>query len=150
MREHRLLAPARVGVTMITSEGQAAVFVVVYHCSAECVGIHADARATRFEALEPIRQGLREHFGGFGSRGLAVRHDHGLQYLSDAFQNEPRLSRNRKLTRLRARPGGQWLRRTFHPHLEGEPLMGAYFRNHREIALGAARIPRHLQHHLAH
>src|SRR4051812_47052410 len=41
--------------TTITGEGQAAVFVAVDHCSAECVGIHAAPRATRFEALEPIR-----------------------------------------------------------------------------------------------
>jgi putative transposase len=75
----------------ITGEGQAAVFVAVDHCSAECVGIHAAARATRFEALEPIRQGVRQHFGGFAkgiARSLAVRHDHGSQYLSDTFQNE--------------------------------------------------------------
>ena len=39
-------------------EGQAAVFIAVDHCPAECVGIHAHARATRFEALEPIRQGV--------------------------------------------------------------------------------------------
>src|SRR5919107_210489 len=75
----------------ITGEGQAAVFVAVDHCSAECVGIHAHARATRFQALEPIRQGVRRHFGGFGkaiARGLAVRHDHGSQYMSDHFQKE--------------------------------------------------------------
>jgi hypothetical protein len=66
--------------TTITGEGQAAVFVTLDHCSAECVGIHAHARATRFQALEPIRQGVRQHFGGFAraiARGLAVRHDHG-------------------------------------------------------------------------
>jgi uncharacterized membrane protein YphA (DoxX/SURF4 family) len=77
--------------TTITGEGQAAVFVAVDHCSAECVGIHAAARATRFEALEPIRQGVRGYFGGFAkgvARGLAVRHDHGSQYLSDTFQHE--------------------------------------------------------------
>jgi transposase InsO family protein len=51
--------------TTITGEGQAAVFVAVDHCSAECVGIHAHAQATRFQALEPIRQGVRQHFGGF-------------------------------------------------------------------------------------
>jgi len=116
MREYHLLAPTRVGgprgprshdgtiipdaldtmwgtdlTTSITGEGQAAVFVAVDHCSAECVGIHAAARATRFEALEPIRQGVQEHFGGFAkhaARGLAVRHDHGSQYLSDTFQHE--------------------------------------------------------------
>src|SRR3954465_7192714 len=56
-----------------------------------CVGIHAHARATRFEALEPIRQAVRQHFGGFAqgiAKGLAVRHDHGSQYMSDHLQKE--------------------------------------------------------------
>src|SRR5690348_14273167 len=48
-----------------TGQGQAAVFAAVDHCSAECVGIHAAARATRFEALEPTRQGVRRHFTAF-------------------------------------------------------------------------------------
>ena len=77
--------------TTITGEGQVAVFVAVDHYSAECVGIHAARRATRFEALEPIRQGVRRCFGAFAkeiARGLAVRHDHGSQYMSDAFQKE--------------------------------------------------------------
>jgi putative transposase len=77
--------------TTITGEGQAAVFVAVDHGSAECVGIHAHAQATRFQALEPIRQGVRRHFGGFAkaiARGLAVRHDHGSQYMSHHFHTE--------------------------------------------------------------
>jgi putative transposase len=75
----------------VTGEGPAAVFVAVDHCSAECVGVHAHSRATRFEALEPIRQGVRRHFGGFAkgiALGLSVRHDHGSQYMSDHFQKE--------------------------------------------------------------
>lgn len=74
-----------------TQEGPAAVFIAVDHASAACLGIHAAARATRFEALEPIRQGVRRHFGGMArdsARGLAVRHDHGSQYMSDHFQKE--------------------------------------------------------------
>jgi len=118
MRQNDLLAPSRVGsprgprshdgtiipetvdtmwvtdlTTTITGEGQAAVFIAVDHFTAECVGIHADRHATRFEALEPIRQGVRQHFGGFTkdiARGLSVRHDHGSQYMSDAFQTELR------------------------------------------------------------
>jgi len=83
MRENGLLAPSRVGTargprahdgTIIpdtvdamwgtdltatwTEEGPAAVFIAVDHCSAACVGIQAAARATRCEALEPIRQGV--------------------------------------------------------------------------------------------
>jgi len=116
MRENALLAPSRAGVprgprahdgtiipeavdamwgtdltTAYTGEGPAAVFVAVDHGSAACIGIHAHARATRFEALEPIRQGVRRHCGGFAqgiASGLAVRHDHGSQYMSDAFQRE--------------------------------------------------------------
>ena len=42
--------------TAFTDEGQAAVFIAVDHCSAECVGIHAHAHATRFEALARISQ----------------------------------------------------------------------------------------------
>ena len=99
MRENNLLAPSRVGVprgprnhdgtiipatadtmwgtdltTTITGEGQVAVFVAVDHCSAECVGIHAARRATRFEALEPIRQGVQElAFLGIASSPAFVR-----------------------------------------------------------------------------
>ena len=53
--------------TLPPPSGPAAVFIAVDHCSAECVGIHAHARATRFEALEPIRQGVRRYFGGFAA-----------------------------------------------------------------------------------
>ena len=61
--------------------------------SAECVGLHASRSADRFEALEPIRQGMRERFGAFAqdiARGLALRHDHGSQYVSHHFQSEIR------------------------------------------------------------
>jgi len=115
MREHELQASRRVGnrhgpkahdrsiiqehpdemwgtdltTTVTTGEGTAAVFVAVDHCTAECVGIHASKSANRFEALEPIRQGVREHFGAFDAgvaAGLAIRHDHGSQYMADDFQ----------------------------------------------------------------
>ena len=72
-------------------EGQAAVFVAVDHCTSEGVGIHAAKDADRFEALEPIRQGVREHFGAYdagAAAGLAVRHDNGSQYTSKHFQDE--------------------------------------------------------------
>jgi transposase InsO family protein len=119
LREAGLLAPTRVGAsrgpathdgtiipehpdvmwgtdltTCVTvQEGPAAVFVTVDHCTAECLGIHAAKVATRFEALEPLRQGIRAVFGTYGAgcaQGLQLRHDHGSQYLSDAFQTELR------------------------------------------------------------
>jgi transposase InsO family protein len=79
--------------SVTTGEGQAAVFVAVDHCSAECVGVHASRSADRFEALEPVRQAVRERFGAFArdvAAGLQLRHDHGSQYVSHHFQSEIR------------------------------------------------------------
>jgi putative transposase len=116
MRAHGLPAPGRVGrphgpkahdgtirtervdemwgtdlTSVLTGEGVAAIFVAVDHGSTECVGLHAARRATRFEALEPIRQGVRERFGGFArdvAGGLKLRHDHGSQYVAHDFRAE--------------------------------------------------------------
>jgi len=94
--------------TVTVEHGQVAVFIAVDHCSAECVGIQraaaqrsireADAvrrqrraalHGTRHEALEPVRQGVAERFGGVekdAASGLGIRHDHGSQYMSRDFQ----------------------------------------------------------------
>jgi putative transposase len=115
-REHGLQAPGRVGrrhgpkahdgtirtervdamwgtdlTSTLTGEGQASIFVAVDHGSTECVGLHAARRATRFEALEPIRQGIRASFGAFAkgiASGLKVRHDHGSQFVAGDYQRE--------------------------------------------------------------
>ena len=71
-----------------------------------CIGLHAAKRGTRFEALEPIRQGVRERFGEIGdgvARGLRLRHDHGSNYLADDFQQEGVL--HRELAEFRAGHG---------------------------------------------
>jgi hypothetical protein len=55
------------------------------------VGIHASRSANRFEALEPVRQGVHRCFGAIGpgvARGLKLRHDHGSNYMSGDFQDE--------------------------------------------------------------
>jgi len=118
MREHDLLAPTRLGhargpkahdgtiVTdrpdelwgtdmtgTMTAEGHAAIFFVIDHCTAECLGIHAARRGTRFEALEPLRQAVRARHGAFADDvavGVALRHDHGSQFVSYAYQDEVR------------------------------------------------------------
>jgi transposase InsO family protein len=115
MREHHLQAPRRGGhahgpkahdgtitadepdtmwgtdmtTTVTTGEGTVHVFIAVDKCTCECVGLHAAERGDRFEALEPTRQGVREHFGGSDrdvARDLTIRHDHGSAYMSDDFQ----------------------------------------------------------------
>ena len=116
MREAGVLAPTRVGhahgpkahdgtiipeapdvmwgtdaTSCLTTEGHATIFFAIDHFTAECVGIHAARRGTRFEALEPLRQGVRAIFGIYAedvATGLSLRHDHGSQFLSDHFQTE--------------------------------------------------------------
>jgi len=75
--------------TVTIGEGKAAVFMAVDHCTPECIGIHASKSQSRFEALEPLRRGVREKFGAFAenvAEGLEIRHDHGSQYMADDFQ----------------------------------------------------------------
>lgn len=89
-------APSRMWGTDATQvwtrqDGMATVFVAVDHFVGDVVGIHAARPGTRFEALEPIHQGIREHFGPLAqgvAAGLVLRHDHGPQYMSHAFQAE--------------------------------------------------------------
>jgi len=119
MRENRLLAPVRRlhehgskahDGTIVTAaplvmwgtdgarfetidDGWCWVFVAVDHFNDEVVGWHVCKIGDRFAALEPIRQGVRKHFGAFGqnvARGLALRMDNGPQYIAVDFRNEIR------------------------------------------------------------
>jgi putative transposase len=117
MRQHRLLAPRRLGPpngnpahagTIITDrpdvmwgtdatrfyteqEGWCWFFGAIDHGIDELLGWHVAKLGDRWAALEPIRQGVRHAFGDFRkdiARGLAVRCDWGPQYIADAWINE--------------------------------------------------------------
>ena len=133
---------------LTSREGNATVFIAVDHCTQECVGIHAARPGTRFEALEPLRQGLRAHHGGYGpgvAAGLSLRHDHGSQYLSDHFQSELRFLGIRSSPSFVAAPGGQRLRRALHPHAQGAAALGGAVRDGPAAAPRAARVQGPLQ-----
>ena len=149
MREHGLLAHQRAGrprgsrahdgtittervdlmwgtdlTSVMTGEGQAAVFIAVDHCSAECVGLHASRSADRFEALEPVRQGVRERFGAFGKNVASrprpsPRSRHPVR--EPPLPGRDPLPRHRELAGLRPRARRQRLRRALHPGAEGKP-----------------------------
>jgi hypothetical protein len=77
--------------TVTTGEGRAYVFIAVDHCSGELVETHASSSASRWEALELIRQGVAKQFGTVKENiaaGLILRHDNGSNYLADDFQDE--------------------------------------------------------------
>ena len=82
------------GVRVFTvDDGWVWTCAAVDHWNAECVGWHVCKVGSRFAALEPIAQGLRRLYGSVEAdvaRGLALRMDHGSQYLSDHFLHQIR------------------------------------------------------------
>jgi hypothetical protein len=52
-------------------DGWATIFAAIDHYTAECVGIHVAKYGDWFEALEPIRQGVRDYFGGLAPAAAA-------------------------------------------------------------------------------
>ena len=70
------------GTSCITDQGSATVFVVIDHCTSECLG-----------AIDMLRQAIRATRGIFDrdvAEGVALRYDHGSQFISHAFQDELR------------------------------------------------------------
>ena len=82
------------GVRVFTlDDGWGWIFAAVEHWNAECVGWHVCKVGSRFAALDPIAQGLERRYGSLDAdvaRGLALRMDHGSQYLSDHFLKQIR------------------------------------------------------------
>jgi putative transposase len=133
MREHRLLAPRRLGPPngnpahdgrIITDrpnvmwgtdatrfytvqDGWCWFFGAVDHHTDEVIGCHVAKRGDRWAALQPLRAGVQNVFGGFAkdmARGLQVRCDWGPQYIAAAWIQEV-----------------QWLGMTISPSVVGEP-----------------------------
>ena len=174
MRAARLLAPTRLGAahgpkahdeTIVTAapdlmwgmdatscltrcEGTATVFVVVDHCAAECIGLHAARPGTRFEAVEPLRQGVRTIFADYAegiATGLHARHDHGSQYLSDYFQAELRFLGIASSPAFVREPEGNGVAERFIRTLNEQLLWVQTFDNRRGPAGDAPRIQGALQ-----
>jgi putative transposase len=127
--------------TCTEAEGAVTVFAAIDHCTAECVGIHVVKKATRFEALEPIRQAVRERFGSFSggiAAGLRLRHDHGSVYMSEDFQNEIRFVGIEPSPAFVRQPEGNGCIERFFRTLKEQLLWVRRFRNLKE--LGAALI----------
>jgi transposase InsO family protein len=118
MREHRLLSPHRarprpktkherqiitaapnlmwaIDATQVTTveDGKVWLFGVVEHWNAEMLGWHVAKRGTRYEAVQALGMAVRQQFGHLGAgaaRGLALRHDHGSNFMADVFQKQMR------------------------------------------------------------
>ena len=118
MREHALLSPHRarqrtetahdrhiiteapnlmwaIDATQITTvqDGKVWLFGVAEHWNAELLGWHVTKSGTRFEATQALGMAVRQQFGHLSAdaaRSLALRHDHGSNFMADHFQKQIR------------------------------------------------------------
>jgi putative transposase len=116
MREHALLSPHRArtrpetaherqiiteapnvmwatDATQVTTvaDGKVWLFGVAEHWNAEMMGWHVAKRGTRYEAIQALGMAVRQQFGHLGAgaaRGLALRHDHGSNFMAEVFQKQ--------------------------------------------------------------
>lgn len=136
--------------TFTEQEGAVTIFAGIDHCSADCVGIHAVKKASRFEALEPIRQGMKEHFGGFSggiASGLRLRHDHGSVYMSEDFQNEIKFLGIEPSPAFVRQPEGNGCIERFFRTLKEQLLWVRRFRDLEELRVALAEFRQNYNQH---
>ena len=177
MRAHKLLSPhrgrqgaARVhagtivtqapnvmwgtdGVRVFTlDDGWGWIFTAVEHWNAECVGWHVCKVGSRFAALEPIAQGLRRIYGALdadSARGLALRMDHGSQYLSDHFLNQIRYWGIRPSYGFVEEPETNGVAERWNRTLKEQAIHGRIFQNLKEVRAAVTAFVEAVQHDLA-
>ena len=119
------------------------------HANSEIIGIHAARSANRFEALEPVRQGVYRCFGSIApgvARGLKLRHDHGSNYMSGDFQSEIKCLGIEASPSFVREPEGNGVAERFIRTLKGKLLwVPNSCENHRGTARRARRIRQALQ-----
>ena len=126
----------------------ASLFIAVDHCSGEFIGTHASSSASRWEALEPVRQGVTQPFGGVGpdvAKGLTLRHDHGSNYMADDFRREIGCFGILSSPAFVRQPEGNGR----DPHPQGATDLGAALRDGRGAAAGAGRLRSRAQRFMA-
>lgn len=132
------------GVKVFTVDnGWVWIFAAVEHWNAECVGWHVCKIGNRFAALEPISQGLQRLYGSLEpdvARGLALRMDHGSQYLSDHFINQIRYWGIRPSFGFVEEPETNGVAERWNRTLKEQAIHGRIFRNLEEVRTAVAEF----------
>ncbi len=130
------------GVRVFTvDEGWVWIFAAVEHWNAECVGWHVCKVGSRFAALEPIAQGLRRIHDSIEAdvaRGLALRMDHGSQYLSDHFLNQIRYWGIRPSYGFIEEPETNGVAERWNRTLKEQAIHGRLFQNLEDVRVAVA------------
>ena len=121
------------GVRVFTlDDGWGCIFAAVEHWNAECVGWHVCKVGSRFAALDPMAQGLERLYGSLDAdvaRGLALRMDHGSQYLSDHFLKADPVLGDPPQLRLCRGTGNERGGGAVESYAQGEAIHGRIFQN---------------------
>ena len=125
------------GVRVFTvDDGWGWIFTAVEHWNAECVGWHVCKCGDRFAALQPISMGLARLYGSTAAgaaRGLALRMDHGSQYLSDHFTNQIKFWGIQPSYAFVAEPQTNGVAERFNRTLKEQIIHGRIYRNIAEL-----------------
>jgi len=166
MRENRLLSPHRSrqgdpvahdgviitdapnvmwgtdGTRIFTLEdGWVWLFTAIEHWNAECMGWHVCKVGDRFAAIEPVAMGVKRIFGSVDAgvaRGLALRMDHGTQYLSDHFLNQVRFWGANPSFAFVEEPQTNGVAERFNRTLKEQVVFGRVFKNLDEVRAAVA------------
>ena len=128
-------------------QGWVWIFTAVEHWNAECVGWHVCKLGDRYAALEPIAMGLKAIYGALApqaARGLKLRMDHGMQYLSNHFLNQIRYWGITPSFAFIEEPQTNGVAERFNRTLKEQVIHGRVFQNVEEVrrAVGAF-VPRY-------
>lgn len=121
---------------MTVDDGHVWVFSAVEHWNGECVGMYVCKRGTRFNAVQPVLEGVGSIFGSVdrdAAKGLLLRLDHGSANCSEHFQGE--------ITRLGIEPSFSFVEEPqtngvverFNRTLKEQVIYGKVFRNLDEV-----------------
>lgn len=161
MRENQLLSPYRVrksepnehdrsitteapnemwgtdGTQVMTvDDGLVWVFSAVEHWNGECVGMYVCKRGTRFNAVQPVLEGVQSIFGSVEkdvALGLALRLDHGSANCSEHFQGEIRRLGIKPSFSFVEEPQTNGVVERFNRTLKEQAIYGRVFKNLDEV-----------------
>ena len=161
MRENKLLSPHRVfprsrkqhkgricthcpnilwgtdGTKIWTQkDGWVWLFATIDHWNSECVGHHIVKKGDRFAAMESIRKGVLQCYGGLRkgiAKGLQLRMDHGSQYRSDYTQKELEYLGIQASMAYVKEPETNGVVERFNRTLKEQVVDGVYYRNVQEV-----------------
>ncbi len=117
-------------------EGWVWIFTAVEHWNAECVGWHVCKKGDRYAALQPISMALNNLYGSVQAdvgRGLALRMDHGTQYLSDHFLNQLKFWGITPSFAFVAQPQTNGVAERFNRTLKEQAIYGRMFRTVEDV-----------------